>query len=93
MEFFLYIHYLVTLSFVLLPFLPLKFILDYKLFLAPIGVIIYWLIFDGCHLSKMHNNETTFHNSCDNMIEESFAKKINIKQQGHSWDIKHRNVF
>lgn len=47
MEIFLYIHYLVTLSFVILPFLPLKFILDYKLFLAPIGVTIYWLIFDG----------------------------------------------
>ena len=59
-EIFLYIHYLITLSFVLLPFLPLKFILDYKLFLAPIGITIYWLIFDGCHLSKMHKNKKEY---------------------------------
>lgn len=75
MEIFLYIHYLITLSFVLLPFLPLKFILDYKLFLAPIGVTIYWLIFDGCHLSKMHKNEKGYiHDLIYNLFNISLTK-------------------
>ena len=60
MDIFLYIHYLLTLSFVLLPFLPLKFILDYKLFLVPIGLTVYWIIYDGCHISKIHKNEKSY---------------------------------
>ena len=73
---FIYTLSSITLSFVLLPFLPLKFILDYKLFLAPIVVTIYWLIFDGCHLSKMHNNEKGYiHDLIYNLFNISLTKK------------------
>ena len=48
------IHYLITLSFVIL---LIKLILKYKLFLSPIGITIYRLKIDDCHLCKMYNNE------------------------------------
>lgn len=80
MEIFLYIHYLVTLSFVILPFLPLKFILDYKLFLAPIGLTIYWLIFGGCHLNKLHKNEKGY---IDDLLYNLFNISLNKNQVKH----------
>ena len=74
MEIFLYIHYLITLSFVIFPFLPLKFLLDYKLFLSPLFLTLYWLIFDGCHLSKLHKNKNK-----NGYIQDLIYNIFNIK--------------
>jgi hypothetical protein len=72
MKIFLYLHYLITLTFLILPFLPLKLIINYKLFLFPILLSLYWLMFNGCHISKMHINKNGY-------IEDLLYKLFNIK--------------
>ena len=80
MEIFLYIHYLVTLSFMILPFLPLKYLIKYKLFLSPLFLTLYWLIFDGCHLSKLHKNKNGY---IQDLIYNIFNIKLTKSQAKH----------
>ncbi len=80
MEIFLYIHYLLTLSFVILPFLPLNYLIKYKLFLSPLFLTLYWLIFDGCHLSKLHKNKNGY---IKDLLYNLFNISLNKNQVKH----------
>lgn len=80
MEIFLYIHYLLTLSFVILPFLPLNYLIKYKLFLSPLFLTLYWLIFDGCQLSKLHKNKNGY---IQDLLYNLFNISLNKNQVNH----------
>ena len=60
MKLFLYLHYIITISFFIIPFLPLNIILKYKLFLYPALISLYLLIFNGCHITKLHKNKNCY---------------------------------
>lgn len=73
MKLFLYIHHLITLLFILIPFLPLIFIIRYKIYLIPILLTIYWLIFETCQLSKLHKNKIGY---TEDLVYNLFNVKI-----------------
>lgn len=60
MNIYLFIHYLITFFFLLLPFLSLDLLIKYKLYLIPFIMCIYWLIYDGCHLSDFHSIKKSY---------------------------------
>lgn len=77
MKLFIYLHYLTTLTYFLIPVLPLKIILKYKLFLYPILISLYWLVFNGCHLSKLHKTKIGYF---EDIIYDLFKIKITNKR-------------
>lgn len=80
MKFFLYLHYLITFTFLIIPFLPLNFLIKYKLFLFPILISLYWFIFNGCHISKMHKNRNGY---LEDLIYDILKIKISKQKTRH----------
>ena len=77
MKFFLYLHYLITLTYLLVPVLPINIVIKYKLFLYPVLISFYWLIFNDCHISKLHKTKNGY---LDDLIYDLFKIKITKKR-------------
>ena len=50
-----YLHWLLPISVIILPFLDHKVLI--YIFWYPIAYYLIWIIFDGCPLNKYHNND------------------------------------
>lgn len=77
MKFFLYLHYLITLTYLLVPVLPINIVIKYKLFLYPVLISFYWLIFQDCHLSKLHKTKNLY---LEDLLYDLFKIKIRRKR-------------
>lgn len=53
----LLLHAVIVLFYIILPFLPLKIIIKYKLFLLSLIPVILWLIYGECPLIKYEDGD------------------------------------
>ena len=73
-----YLHYIIPLGVILIPFLPIKYLK--KIFFLPIIIIIAWIIFDGCPLTQLTSKNQPF---LKPLYKKLFKKNISNSQSDY----------